>query len=82
MNAPAHRIANLVSLQRAVLCANCEIISEGLNGRCDSCGSPALLRLRGILGETLESEPLFAFATPPLVADDSIRLQQLAVTAA
>ncbi len=82
MNAPAHRIANLVSLQRAVLCANCEIISEGLNGRCDSCGSPALLRLRGILGETLESRPSFSFVSSPLMADDSVRLRQLAVTAA
>ena len=76
------RIANLVSLQRAVLCANCEIISEGLNGRCDACGGQALLRLKGVLGETVECGPQFALVTPALVADDSVRLGQLAAAAA
>jgi hypothetical protein len=78
----ADRIANLVSLRTAVLCANCEIISDGINGRCDACGSQALLRLKGILGETVECAPPFALSTPPLVADDSVRLGQLVATAA
>ncbi len=30
---------NLVRLEKAVLCANCEVISEGLNGHCAGCGS-------------------------------------------
>jgi hypothetical protein len=80
MNAQFRVNANLVSLQTAALCANCEVISEGLNGRCDACGSPALLRLSGILGETIGSGR--SFATSPLVAEDSIRVRQLAVTTA
>ena len=41
---------NLVRLQKAVLCANCDVISEGLNGHCVACGSEALLGLTRILG--------------------------------
>jgi hypothetical protein len=47
--------ANLVRLQKAVLCANCEVISEGLNGHCASCGSEALLGLSKVLGGMIES---------------------------
>ena len=45
---------NIVRLKKAVLCANCEVISEGLNGHCDACGSEALLRLHELLGGTAE----------------------------
>jgi hypothetical protein len=42
--------ANLVCLQRAVLCANCDVISEGKNDHCAGCGSQALLSLSKLLG--------------------------------
>lgn len=45
---------DLVRLQKAVLCANCEIISEGLNGHCACCGSESLIRLNGLLGGSIE----------------------------
>ena len=45
---------NLVRLQKAVLCANCEVISEGLNGHCAACGSEALLALSRVLGGMIE----------------------------
>ena len=62
---------NLVRLQKAVLCANCEVISEGLNGHCAGCGSESLLSLSTVLGGTVESELSFAFATSaPAVSDD------------
>lgn len=48
--------ANLVRLQKAVLCANCEVISEGLNGHCAACGSEALLGLSKVLGGMIESQ--------------------------
>jgi hypothetical protein len=51
--------ADLVRLKKAVLCANCEVISEGLNGHCAACGSEALLRLDQLLGGA--SEPHLAF---------------------
>jgi hypothetical protein len=47
---------NLVRLQKAVLCANCEIISEGTNGRCACCGSESVLRLDGVLGGSIEPQ--------------------------
>ena len=47
--------ANLVRLQKAVLCANCDVISEGLNGHCAACGSEALLALSQLLGGTIEA---------------------------
>ena len=55
--------ADLVRLKKAVLCANCEVISEGLNGHCTACGSEALLRLNQLLGGTAESELTFDIAT-------------------
>jgi len=48
--------ANLVRLHKAVLCANCEVISEGLNGHCASCGSEALLGLSRVLGGNIRSD--------------------------
>jgi hypothetical protein len=50
---------NLVRLQRAVLCADCEVISEAKNGHCDACGSQALLNLSRILGGSLGTETTF-----------------------
>jgi hypothetical protein len=55
---------NLVRLHKAVLCANCEVISEGLNGHCAACGSEALLQLQQLLGCTAEPELNFQFTSP------------------
>ena len=52
---------NIVRLGKAVLCANCDVISEGLNGHCASCGSEALLRLNELLGGPAGSELNFDF---------------------
>jgi hypothetical protein len=41
---------NLVRLQRAVLCANCEVISECKNGHCPVCGSQASAESAQIVG--------------------------------
>jgi hypothetical protein len=55
--------ADLVRLTQAVLCANCEVISEGLNGHCTACGSEALLRLSHLLGGTAEDAISFAISS-------------------
>jgi hypothetical protein len=47
---------NIVRLKNAVLCANCEVITEGQNGHCSACGSEALLRLHELLGGTAEEQ--------------------------
>lgn len=41
---------NLITLKHAVLCANCDVISESRNGHCIACGSPSLISLSRVLG--------------------------------
>ncbi len=60
---------NLVRLQTAVLCANCEVISEGTNGHCGACGSQALLSLSRILGGTAAAPMSFHFGACALVSE-------------
>ncbi len=71
MSADLYLNANLVCLRKAVLCANCEMISEGRNARCGACGSQALLRLSGLLGGTIEAELTYTFADPRELATES-----------
>jgi hypothetical protein len=44
---------NAVCLQNAVLCADCEVISDSPHDVCRICGSRSLLSLSCILGGTL-----------------------------
>jgi hypothetical protein len=39
----------LISLERAVLCENCEEVSNSAGRRCGSCGSDKLLKLASLL---------------------------------
>ncbi len=77
---PACLNTNLVCLQKAVLCANCEVISEGLNARCGACGSQALLRLSPLVGGTIEEEPSFHLAARH-ANNEVVRLLQLSAAA-
>jgi len=45
-----------VPLLEAVLCADCEIISNSAGNRCEICGSPSLLSLGRVLGGSIEGE--------------------------
>ncbi len=45
-----------VSLLEAVLCADCEIISNSAGERCEICGSRSLLSLGRVLGGSIEGE--------------------------
>jgi hypothetical protein len=65
---------NLIHLQSAVLCANCEVVSEGTNGHCAACGSQALLSLSRFLGGPLASSMPYDFADTSLVTDERLRL--------
>jgi hypothetical protein len=47
--------ANLICLRKAVLCANCDVISDGANGHCVACGSQALLNLSRLLGGAIDT---------------------------
>jgi len=44
---------NAVCLQNAVLCADCEVISDSPHDTCQVCGSRSLLSLSCVLGGTL-----------------------------
>src|SRR5271157_4452032 len=55
---------NFVSLQSAVFCAQCELLSENNTPRCLACGSKAVLSLARVLGGSLRGQQ-----TARLVAD-------------
>jgi hypothetical protein len=72
MQTQSRLYANLVCLHRAVLCANCEVISEGSNGHCAACGSQALLSLSRLLGGA-ETEPSVGLGAPVDVSNSASR---------
>jgi hypothetical protein len=72
---------NLVRLDKAVLCANCEVISEGLNGHCAGCGSQSLLRVSTVLGGTIDSELSVVFATSAHNVSDDVGVRSLSAAA-
>jgi putative methionine-R-sulfoxide reductase with GAF domain len=55
---------NFVSLQSAVFCAQCELLSENNTPRCLACGSLAVLSLSRVLGGSLRGQQ-----TAHLIAD-------------
>lgn len=81
MAAQAWLNANLVRLQKAVLCADCEVISEGLNGHCSACGSQSLLSVSKVLGGTIESKQSVGFAKLAHVVKDDLRVRSLSAAA-
>jgi hypothetical protein len=47
---------NAVCLQEAVLCADCEVISDSPNDSCLVCGSHSLFSLSRVLGGSLPAQ--------------------------
>ena len=47
------RCLNAVALQNAVLCAECDVVSDSPHERCLVCGSPSLFNISRVLGGTL-----------------------------
>ena len=64
MSAQARLNIDLIHLQRAALCADCEVISEAKNGHCAACGSQALLNLSRVLGGSIGSHECMELASP------------------
>lgn len=50
------RILNAVALQNAVLCAECDVVSDSPHDQCMVCGSRSLLNIAGMLGGNLPRE--------------------------
>ena len=65
------RCLNAVSLQNAVLCAECDVVSDSPQDRCLVCGSPSLFNISRVLGGTLRATligpAMVAPARPELV---------------
>ena len=55
---------NFVSLQSAVFCVQCELLSDNNTPRCLACGSAAVLSLSRVLGGSLRGQQ-----TAHLIAD-------------
>lgn len=49
-------LLNSIALEHAVLCADCEIISDSIGEVCAACGSRSLLSLGRVLGGGLGDE--------------------------
>ncbi len=52
-------------LLEAVLCADCEIISNSAGDRCEICGSRSLLSLGRVLGGNIEGQRAALLETDP-----------------
>ena len=50
------RCLNAVALQNAVLCAECDVVSDSPHDRCLVCGSPSLFNISRLLGGTLPGD--------------------------
>ena len=50
------RCLNAVALQNAVLCAECEVVSDSPHDRCLVCGSPSLFNIARLFGGNLPSD--------------------------
>jgi hypothetical protein len=57
MLGPSLSGVNFVQLQTAVMCVQCELISENATPYCLACGSRALLSLPRVLGGSLRRQP-------------------------
>ncbi|HZP16359.1 MAG TPA: hypothetical protein VFB00_00240, partial [Terriglobales bacterium] len=49
---------HFVSLQTAIFCVQCELISANTTPRCLACGSGAVLNLSRVLGGSLRGQPM------------------------
>jgi hypothetical protein len=65
------RRLNAVALQNAVLCADCDVVSDSPNDRCLVCGSRSLLNIASMLGGSLPGER--AILLPPVKAASKLR---------
>ena len=73
--------ANLICLRKALLCANCDVISDGTNGHCVACGSQALLSLSRLLGGAIDAEVSLSLAISGGFAAEPNRTQYISAAA-
>jgi hypothetical protein len=52
----ASRSLNAVALRNAVLCAECDVVSDSPHDRCLVCGSPSLFNIARMFGGNLPND--------------------------
>ena len=63
--APAGRCLNAVALRNAVLCAECDVVSDSPHDRCLVCGSPSLVNIARMFGGNLPEDRATPIASDP-----------------
>src|SRR5258708_39618063 len=63
------RSLNAVALQKAVLCAECDVVSDSPHDRCLVCGSGSLFNIARMFGGNLPQNPA------ALVSSETIEVQ-------
>jgi hypothetical protein len=64
------RVLNAVALQNAVLCAECDVVSDSPNDRCLVCGSRSLFNIARMFGGNLPKD------RAALVPSETVELQR------
>jgi hypothetical protein len=62
------RVLNAVALQNAVLCAECDVVSDSPHDRCLVCGSRSLFNIARMFGGNLPNERASLIASEVLEA--------------
>lgn len=60
------RVLNAVALQNAVLCAECDVVSDSPNDRCLVCGSRSLFNIARMFGGSLPKDRASLLASEAL----------------
>ncbi len=65
-DAGALRFVNAVCLQNAVLCADCDCVSDSPHDKCLVCGSRSLFNIARVLGGNLSRNRVALIETKPV----------------
>jgi hypothetical protein len=70
----ARRPLNAVALQHAVLCAECDVVSDSPHDMCMVCGSRSLVNICRILGGKMPKNRIELLKTEPVKINQEIVL--------
>jgi hypothetical protein len=68
---PPRRVLNAVALENAVLCAQCEVISDSPHDKCQVCGSQSVFNIARLFGGKLPKQRASLVARKPVDAPSS-----------
>jgi hypothetical protein len=66
------RYFNAVALQNAVLCAECDVVSDSPHDRCLVCGSRSLFNIGRMFGGNLPQERASLITSEPLEMTENV----------